>query len=241
MSTETLRRSRRSIATFAALAFLACLAAPGCSDESNDSPPADAGTQDDSGSANTNTGGADAGDTDAADNAAANAATNAAVGPAADGELDLTVTLGDETATLERAYYGVTSPRDSNTERWELYVEAYAGGADGCPTENSPTPDQTLIIAGVAFPDDNVTTTDADGLSVSLLDFSGRLSTAPVESSRGEETTMLGWTVCRECPNLPDYFVYFEIDAPFTTETASADGEVTGRVLATHCPSLDSL
>lgn len=155
-------------------------------------------------------------------------------------ELGLELTFADQQVAFERAYFGVTSPRNSTRDRWEIYVEAYAGGADGCPSEQSPTPAQTLIIAGVSFPDDATVSSDATGLAVSLLDFTGDLTMAPIESAKGEEATFVDGDVCKDCEEGSSW-ITFELDAPFTVETASSEGSAIGQVYATHCPSLDAL
>src|SRR5512143_1604323 len=47
------------------------------------------------------------------------------------------------TRVLDHAYFGITASDNS------LHVEAYKGGATGCPTMNSPTPEYTLVVGHV--------------------------------------------------------------------------------------------
>jgi hypothetical protein len=99
------------------------------------------------------------------------------------------------------------------------------GGAAGCPTATSPTPDRTLVIAGLprAF---SITRTYADGVRASLLDFKGTLTMEPLLRATAVTATPTGAT---------DEYVAFDLDATF------AAGRISGHVYATHCASMDEL
>jgi hypothetical protein len=59
---------------------------------------------------------------------------------------------------------------DANT----LHVEAYHGGELGCPSQDSATPDFTMILT-TPKPEDGTPLTRDEGLGVSFLDFSGSI------------------------------------------------------------------
>lgn len=123
--------------------------------------------------------------------------------------------FGDVRAPFDRAYYGV---RDGL-----LHVEAHHGGAPGCPTMTSPTPDRTVVIAGLSagFVSPR---TYSDGVRVSLLDFRGTLTKEPI--LRATEVTV---TESSARPNA----IAFRVAATLP------GGTIAGVVRAEHCASLD--
>ncbi len=131
---------------------------------------------------------------------------------------NLVMTLGARTGTFTRAQHGL-EPTGG------LYVEAHFGGDLACPTQTSPTPDRTLIIAGLQPLLDGGVQTEADGLRVSLLDFTGALTNAPIVrsvSARATAHTMIPGTL-----------------VSFTLEAAFDGGTLSGAFAAPHCASLD--
>lgn len=175
-------------------------------------PTGDAGSHDvDAGSNDTDAGthGADAGsnDTDAGAACVDECATTL-----------LTATFGAATGTFDRAQHGLED--DGN-----LYVEAHFGGDPACPTESSPTPARTLIIAGLR-PVSGPQTYD-DGVRVTLLDFTGVLTTAPLV--RATAVTASARFI------EPGTLVSFTLDATF-----GASGTLSGGFAAGHCDSLDA-
>lgn len=129
---------------------------------------------------------------------------------------DLSITFHGVTAGFDRAQHGVEPDGG-------LYVEAYFGGDPACPDPASPTPDRTLIIAGlraVSGPQ-----TYADGVRVTLLDFVGNLSSSPFDRAVSAQATLRY--------SAPGTLVSFTLDASFD------GGTVTGGVAAAHCASLD--
>ncbi len=120
------------------------------------------------------------------------------------------------THVLDEAVFGFTTS-DST-----LHVEAYRGGAGGCPSNTSPTPDYTLVLGKVAMP----TGTAGTSSPGNVLDFVGDL----LGGSLGAQATMVSIFAVAAGTD----FVALDIALEFT------DGMVTGHLYATHCDSLDS-
>lgn len=123
------------------------------------------------------------------------------------------------TRVLDRAYFGRTS--SDNT----LHIEVYKGGAAGCPTVNSPTPDYTLVLGGVTRPTSTATSTSLGN----ILDYtqSGDL----LGGALGQKATMVTLTPVAASP---DTFFAFDVMLTFPA------GTVTGHLYATYCATLDS-
>lgn len=203
---------------FFAAALLACQPASTDTDAGNldagveDAGLPDAGTVD----AGTDAGTMDAGDVDGGDDAGAMDAGADCTGACA--VTDLSITFHGVTAGFDRAQHGVEPDGG-------LYVEAYFGGDPACPGPSSPTPDRTLVIAGLhAMPDGGVQTM-ADGLRVTFLDFAGTLSSSPFDRAVAAQATVRA--------SAPGALVSFTLDAAFD------GGAVTGGFAAAHCASLD--
>ncbi len=152
-------------------------------------------------------------------------------------DLSLSIDLNGTQDSFQRAYYGLTSPAQSSSGEWQVHLEATSGGADGCPTESSPSPDWTLVVAGLTVPVGPQAVTD--GISVSFLDFSGRfLSGAPITRSTQRAVSVRAANLCLDCvgrtaPAHPDGLLSLDLQASF------AEGTISGQVFATHCDSLD--
>lgn len=131
---------------------------------------------------------------------------------------DLVATFGGTSAGFDRAQHGVEPDGG-------LYVEAHFAGDPACPGPSSPSPDRTLIIAGLHAPPDGGTLTGADGLRVTLLDFVGNLSPNPFDRA----------VTARATPRYaaPGVLVSFQLFATFD------GGVVDGGFAAPHCASLD--
>lgn len=133
--------------------------------------------------------------------------------------------FGSVTAAFERSVFGITSPAKSSSKQWELHVEAVHGGAPGCPSSTSPTPERTLVIAGLprSF---SAPRSYADGVRATLLDFKGALTMEP----------LLRATAVTAMPRAStDDYLAFELDAEF------GGGRIKGHLYATHCASMDEL
>jgi hypothetical protein len=142
----------------------------------------------------------------------------------------LTVTIGVTARTFERAYFGVTTSRATPAS---LRIEAYRGGAAGCPTASSPTPDYTFLANGFVPP----ASTDA---SFTFFDFAGDVLTSgpPLVSADSGTITAVAADVCYDCignppPSQPDGFIAADVDVQFPGGTG------LGHLYATHCDSLD--
>lgn len=130
----------------------------------------------------------------------------------------LVVTIGSRSGAFDRAQHGLEPDGG-------LYLEAYFGGDPACPTQTSPTPERTLIIAGLHAMPDGGAIRYADGLRVTLLDFSGALTSAPFLRAVTARATPLSV--------VPGTLVSFSLEAAFD------GGTVQGRFSAAHCASLD--
>ncbi len=146
----------------------------------------------------------------------------------------LTARFGATTRILDRAVYGVTAaPGQAPT----LHVEAYRGGAAGCPTASSPSPDYTLVLGELPLP----TTSAPLTTTANVLDFVGDLLGGPLGAAATAATaTPVAIDVCPTCvgqpaPADPDGLVAFDLSATF------AAGTIGGHLFATHCDSLDAM
>jgi len=163
----------------------------------------------------------DAGDVDAGSDAGTMDAGDADAGAGCTGACavtDLSITFHGVTAGFDRAQHGVEPDGG-------LYVEAYFGGDPACPGPSSPTPDRTLVIAGLHAMPDGGAQTMADGLRVTFLDFAGTLSSSPFDRAVAAQATVRA--------SAPGALVSFTLDAAFD------GGTVTGGFAAAHCASLD--
>lgn len=130
----------------------------------------------------------------------------------------LTARFGTATGGFDRAQHGVAGADG-------VYIEAHFGGDPACPTMGSPTPRRTLVLSGVRAGRTGVQTR-ADGVSATLLDFGGELTSAPV--ARATAVSVMPRTIDRGVT------VSLELSATFP------GGTVTGSFVAPHCPSLDA-
>ncbi len=130
--------------------------------------------------------------------------------------ISLTARFGSATGAFDRAQHGV-----EGTDR--VYIEAHYGGDPACPTMTSPTPRRTFVLSGVRAV--SAVQTEADGVSASLLDFGGELTSAPLVRASSVRVT----------PRAIDrgISVSLEVSATF------AGGTVSGSFVAPHCASLD--
>lgn len=130
----------------------------------------------------------------------------------------LVASFGARSAPFDRAQHGLEPDGG-------LYVEAHFGGDPACPNSNSPTPDRTLIISGLRSLTDGGSLSEADGLRVTLLDFSGALTALPfVRATRATASAL---------EVRPGVSVSFSVAASFD------GGSLSGSFSAPHCASLD--
>jgi hypothetical protein len=131
--------------------------------------------------------------------------------------ITLTARFGARTGPFDRAQHGV-----EGTDR--VYLEAHFGGDPACPSMTSPTPQRTFVLSGVRA---SVTTvqTEADGVTASLLDFSGDLVSVPL--ARASSVRVTPRSIVRGTS------VSLDVTATF------AGGTIEGSLVAPHCASLD--
>ena len=139
----------------------------------------------------------------------------------------LSVTLGGVSRPLTRAQLGLSHVEGRVVG---CYVEAHAGGDPGCPSPSSPTPDRTLIIAGIPLVASGGVVTELDGVQVSLLDFVGD----QLAGAAPEQFTSVTLRVAQVITSPPDA-AYLEAELTAT----SARGNVSGHFVARRCASLD--
>lgn len=130
----------------------------------------------------------------------------------------LNASIGGHTGAFDRAQHG-TSGTDG------IYVEAHFGGDPACPTQTSPTPARTLVVNGLRSAAAGTVLTEADGVTASLLDFDGSLTSAPIDRATAVRATAR--YVARGA------YVSFDLVATFP------DGTISGGFFAPHCASLD--
>jgi hypothetical protein len=152
----------------------------------------------------------------------------------------LSAEVGARQGNFERVQFGFTSPQRSGRDRWELHVEAHSGGSAECPIESSPLPDRTLVLGRIPLPQSQEPLTMEDGLSGSLLDFSGALGEELLRRATALELRPTAFEACLDCPDRDpgeraERFFSFELRATFD------DGTVEGTGFATHCASMDEL
>lgn len=118
---------------------------------------------------------------------------------------------------LDHAVFGI------NNADQTLHVEVYRGGAMECPSQNSPTPDYTLVLGKVAPPNGTAPTTSPGN----MLDFVGDL----LGGALGAQANTV---IVRATAASPMMFVALDVDLEFS------NGVIDGHLYATHCLSLDS-
>jgi hypothetical protein len=143
------------------------------------------------------------------------------------GVTDLVVRMNGVQRPLTRAQVGLEHAGGVVTR---LYVEAHAGGDPACPSEQSPTPDRTLIISGIPAGSAGARYTHADGVRVVLLDFVGDLLSSPAPA-RASTVELAIQAVATD--SVQGAFLSAVLTAGFD------GGTVEGHVGATHCESLD--
>ena len=152
--------------------------------------------------------------------------------------MNLVATFGATTRTFDRAFFGLTSPKNSKSGDWEVYIENGAGDDAECPSMKSPTPDYLLILAGMPL-----ATVDPGPITATanLIDFEGALLTESFREEAASNTvTWAAFDPCIACAegtedDRPSRMVAVDIEAAF------ADGSISGHSYATHCDSLDDL
>lgn len=134
----------------------------------------------------------------------------------------LDATLGGVSRTLDRAQFG----NDVGDAGSLVRVEVHAGGDPACPTEMSPTPDRTLVVANVPRAPAGSSFTHADGVRVSYFDFAGdQIPSVPIARASSATVTIA---------YADEMLVEVDVEATFP------EGTVTGHATAQFCASLSS-
>jgi hypothetical protein len=131
------------------------------------------------------------------------------------GECRVTALTADfgTTRVLDRAVFGVT-------EEGNVQVEAYLGGAGGCPTRNGPTPDYALVLGNLAMLETTAPTAEFGN----MLDFAGDLL-------GGDVSTPAELVVIHTDEMDLESFVALDIHLEF------AGGTLDGHLYASYCSS----
>jgi hypothetical protein len=127
--------------------------------------------------------------------------------------------FGSNTGDFDRAQHG-TSGTDG------IYVEAHYGGDPACPDMSSPSPDRTLVINGLRAGPVGSVQTEADGVTASLLDFTGQLTSSPVVHATSIRATAR--------------YVARGESVSYSIEATFSEGTIVGGLFAPHCASLDA-
>lgn len=139
------------------------------------------------------------------------------------GATALEVTVGAVKRTASRAQFGT----DGSGAGRKLHIEAHEGGDPACPTEGSPTPKRTIIVAGLpASAAPGASFTKADGIAVTVIDFTG--DQLPDEGGIGRTSAATVTVVAIDGERSVEIAVDAELEG----------GSVVGRAYATYCESL---
>ncbi len=150
--------------------------------------------------------------------------------PASTGQTSVVVTLNNVSRTLVRAQFGKSVP-DATQETF--YVEAHEGGDPACPTQSSPTPKRTLIVANIPRGNVGSVYTKADGIAATFFDFTNDQLPGVAPTKASALTLTIVKIDVGASPSDGSSLVEFELDATF------AEGTMKGRIAATYCKSLD--
>lgn len=161
--------------------------------------------------------------------ASGDAAEPVDAGDAAPQKTTATATFGGKTISFDRAQFGVVTDAAGSV----VQIELHEGGEAACPTETSPTPLRTLILAGLKLPLAAGTRTYADGARATLLDFKGDVLAGPEPARATAVTVSIESARVRADAFAEGDSVVLDLDATFP------DGTVAGRVVAARCASMD--
>lgn len=140
------------------------------------------------------------------------------------------------------AAYGFTSPAQSGGG-WELHVELWEGGVEGCPLQDSPSPSRTLMFNGLSLDDDGKLVF-AEKLGMTLLDYDGLVFVEdreiPFIRAVSVSATEVSSEFCTDC--LTDNSVEGE-NAVLVVEVEAVfeKGSLGGEMRAMYCEGMDLL
>lgn len=135
----------------------------------------------------------------------------------------LEAALGNTREVLNVAYFGL------NSSDGTIYLEAYGNPPEGCPSQNSETPERTLILGSLPML--------AEGEEVEItsvfFDFESTLTMEPFVRSREARAT--GGVTMASQDSSGVVRLRFEGAFPVGAEEITISGEIE----ATYCASLD--
>ncbi|TXD39581.1 hypothetical protein FRC96_06910 [Lujinxingia vulgaris] len=147
--------------------------------------------------------------------------------------------VNEESYTFSRAYFGLTHADATETGRTELYIEVVEGGDEGCPTEESASPDRNMLVQGVYLDEEGEPA--AEDAQLIIFDYMGDFvppeANPPLLRSEGTpQLTLFEAEICESCVGeaQPEGFLKL-----FVAGDTSEGGVVRGMIEATHCESLD--
>ena len=147
--------------------------------------------------------------------------------------------VNEESYTFSRAYFGLTHADATETGRTELYIEVVEGGDEGCPTEESASPDRNMLVQGVYLDEEGEPA--AEDAQLIIFDYRGDFvppeANPPLLRSEGTpQLTLFEAEICESCVGeaQPEGFLKL-----FVAGDTSEGGVVRGMIEATHCESLD--
>lgn len=154
----------------------------------------------------------------------------------------VTIESADGEFPFTQAAYGFTSPAWTDGG-WELHVELWEDGFEGCPEQDSPSPSRTLILSGLSL-DDSDELVLAEQLGLTLLDFDGLVFVEDKEipfiravsvQAQGES-----WEFCTAC--LTDSSAEGKNDDLVVRLAAEFEkGSLRGEMRAKYCESMNEL
>ncbi len=155
----------------------------------------------------------------------------------------VTASFGAQAQPMTQAAYGLTAPAASDSGEWELFLEVWDGGFEGCPQEGSPQTKRTLVLTGLRLPLTPGPLTQEPAPRATLFDYEGTLYDDALFARAAALTiTPVAAKVCESCsgqgsPSDPEGFIALDVSMRFDDPV----GSLTGRIFAKHCDSLDVL
>ncbi len=147
------------------------------------------------------------------------------------------VSFGAVTEPVELGFYGLNAPDEDGNRT--LYIEIHGDASTACPSQDSPTPGRTLILAGLPWPlEERAYTSADDAIRGTFFDYEGTLLPGIAPASSTEVTvTPRAANVCvaPECAGVQDADGFVALDVSVTFE----GGNLSGSVYMTHCTSYD--
>lgn len=159
-------------------------------------------------------------------------------------ESSVTITSAGKEFPFTQAAYGLTSPEHADSGKWELYIELWEDGFEGCPVENSPSPSRAILVNGLSLDDAGDLIIGAK-LSLVLLDYYGKVfeedRDKPVIRPTSVSATGESWEFCTECLTGGGGADEKNGELVVKLEAEFEKGSLRGEFKAQHCDSMDLL